>query len=173
VHLRPGDPIRVIKTKWDRRLHATFTGVFLGRDDHGGWVGARAGTTCWRRTGAFVAPTDWVTLVPAQPWQAGFYDPAPDFQAYVDVTTEPVWSPHQVRAVDLDLDVIQRADGSVFVDDEDEFEAHRTAYGYPDPLIAQARETCEDVLNAVQARRPPFDGSHVIWLEALRNKASA
>lgn len=174
MHLRSGDPVRVVKTKWDGRLHATFTGVLLGWDQHGGWVGARAGTSCWRRTGAFVAQSDWVTVVPAAPWQAGFYDPAEQSTGiYVDVTTGAVWSRHQVRTVDLDLDVVRLVDGRVLVDDEDEFEAHRAAYGYPESLVAQARHTCQDVLDAVRSCRPPFDGSHTSWLDTLRERVPA
>lgn len=50
---------------------------------------------------------------------------------YVDMTSRPAWDGPTVRAVDLDLDVIEALDRTVFVDDEDEFEEHRVAYGYP------------------------------------------
>jgi hypothetical protein len=173
VPLEPGDPIRIVRTKWDSRLHATFTGVYLGRDEHGGWIGARAGTTCWRRAYAFEAASDWVTVVPAEPWQAGFYDPPQDLVTYVDITTDAVWSDHQVRTVDLDLDVIRLVDGRVFVDDEDEFALHRVAYTYPESLVARARRTCEETLAAVESGRPPFDGSHLPWLRALREQVPA
>ena len=75
--LQPGDAARVVMTKWGGRAHSAFTGVYLGSDGFGDWVGARVGTRCWRRETSFNAASDWVTLVPTtSSWEAGFYDPA-------------------------------------------------------------------------------------------------
>ena len=42
---------------------------------------------------------------------------------------------------DLDLDVIRTGDGTVFVDDEDEFAEHRVSLAYPERWVDQARVT--------------------------------
>jgi protein associated with RNAse G/E len=51
------------------------------------------------------------------------------------MTTVPIFGTETITAVDLDLDVIRRHDGTVFVDDEDEFTEHRELYGYPVDVV--------------------------------------
>ena len=71
------------------------------------------------------------------------------FDTYVDIATPAVWHGEDlVRAVDLDLDVIQGTTGRIWVDDEDEFAAHRVALGYPDEVTEQAVTSCQEVLTA-------------------------
>ena len=72
-----------------------------------------------------------------------------------------------MRAVDLDLDVIEALDRTVFVDDEDEFEEHRVAYGYPPEIVELATATSDLVHRAVTQKAPPFDGRSAPWLELL------
>jgi uncharacterized protein len=45
----------------------------------------------------------------------------------------------------------------VWVDDEDEFAAHRTTLGYPEDVVAMALGSCASVRSAVEAARPPYD----------------
>ena len=121
---------------------------------------------------AFHAAADHVTLVPHDAWWLGtFYgdDAKRPFDTYVDIATPAVWHGEDlVRAVDLDLDVIQGTTGRIWVDDEDEFAAHRVALGYPDEVIEQAVTSCQEVLAAVTGRVAPFDGAHRDWLARLR-----
>ena len=51
------------------------------------------------------------------------------------MTTPAEWDGHMLRAVDLDLDVVRGFNGTVIVDDEDEFAEHQVAYGYPEDVI--------------------------------------
>ncbi len=156
-------------TKWGDRPHWAFDGVLLGSDRHGDWLGFRAGTPMARPGLAITATNDQVGLVPrAGAWLATFHGEGGPVATYVDMTTEPVWDGSVVRAVDLDLDVIRLLDGSVVVDDEDEFEEHRVALGYPPEVVALARETCDRVRQAVADGEPPFDGiAHLDWLQRL------
>ena len=87
---------------------------------------------------------------------------------YVDMTTVPVWDGRTVRAVDLDLDVIEGLDREVFVDDQDEFDEHRVEYGYPREVVDLAMATRDIVLTAVRDKHPPFDGSAAPWFDVLR-----
>ncbi len=45
--------------------------------------------------------------------------------------------------------MIQGTTGRIWVDDEDEFAAHRVALGYPDEVIEQAVTSCQEVLRRV------------------------
>jgi len=133
------------------------------------WVGVTAGTPL-RRPGVEIAsPQHFATLLPREGgFVATFYDeelrhPVTEggwgaVEVYVDIATTPVWEGSTVSAVDLDLDVIRSRAGRTWVDDEDEFAAHRVRYGYPDDLVRAASASCDAVLADVIARRRPYDG---------------
>ena len=98
--------------------------------------------------------TDNVLLVPrGRGMTAMFYTEHPEqaFELYVDITTPPVWDGDLVTAVDLDLDVIRRFDGSWYVDDEDEFAEHQVAYGYPPELVTAAEAECVRVSDEIRS----------------------
>jgi len=82
---------------------------------------------------------------------------------YVNIATPSTWADGVLRFVDLDLDVIQRADGTVILDDEDEFEDHRVTLAYPPELVARARAAATQVQALAAARAWPFDGSLYAW----------
>lgn len=167
--------VRVECRKWPDSPHWEFDALRLGHDVHGTWLGITRGTLLASPTRAFQAVADHVTLVPHDAWWlATFYgdDPVLDagrpFATYVDVATPATWRDDVVRAVDLDLDVIEGTTGRVWVDDEDEFAAHRVSLGYPDELVEGAVESAQWLMDRVQGHRVPFDGSHLAWLSRLR-----
>jgi protein associated with RNAse G/E len=83
---------------------------------------------------------------------------------YVNLATPASWHDGTVRCVDLDLDVIWRADtGEVILDDEDEFALHQVRFGYPADLIRQVWHDSEDVRSMIDRRVYPFDGSLHAW----------
>jgi uncharacterized protein len=95
-----------------------------------------------------------VLLVPRdRGMTAMFYTEHPEqtFELYVDITTPPVWDGDLVTAVDLDLDVIRRFDGSWYVDDEDEFAEHQLSYGYPPEVVAAAESECRRVATEIRS----------------------
>jgi hypothetical protein len=173
--LELGDPVRIEMSKWGERPHWEFDAVWLGRDEHGDWLGFRSGTPMSRPGFAFVSQNDQVGLLPAldlpaedRGWVATFHgEPREWVAVYVDITTPPVWDGATVRTIDLDLDVIRRVDDEVFVDDEDEFEEHRVEFGYPAEVTAAARRSCDLVHAAMAAGLAPYDGSHERWLATL------
>jgi len=154
-------------TKWGERPHWEMDGVFLGSDAHGDWIGFPIGTHMARPGVELVTGNHQVGLVPRAGWLATFHGPGGKVLTYVDMTTVPVWDGAVVRAVDLDLDVIERLDGTVFVDDEDEFEEHQVLYGYPSEVVSLAETTSASVRAAVSDRAAPFDGSFAPWLDVL------
>lgn len=164
-----GRPVRVRMTKWGERPHWAYDGLLLGSDEHGDWLGFLAGTHHERPGLSFDSDVDCVTLVPRSGWWlAGFYAPGIWAHTYVDVATPAVWDGDTLRSVDLDLDVIRRDDGSVFLDDEDEFVEHRRLFGYPDDVVGEAERTAAWLLDAVREERAPFDGATAsAWLRRL------
>lgn len=160
-------------TKWPDRPHWKFGGSYLGADAWGDWIGFPAGSRFTRPDMDVVIPNDHVALVPAagateRGWLAAFHGPGGDFRLYVDIATPPDWDGTVVRAVDLDLDVIETVTGRIYVDDEDEFADHHVRWSYPDHVVAGARASCQWVESAVRAGTTPFDGTtHLPWLERL------
>lgn len=172
---RPGDVVDVRFTKWGGGRHWEFPVTYLGRDEHGHWGGSPAGTRLARPGHAFTSAFDWVTLFPHDaPWAASFYgSPDQPVELYVDVTTPARWGGGEVTLVDLDLDVIRMRDGSLVLDDEDEFDAHRVELGYPDDVVDLARRSAVDLMAAVGARAEPFGAVGHTWLTRLRQRGTA
>jgi uncharacterized protein len=151
--------VEVRFTKWGGKRHWHYRLESLGTDQYGWWLGGRAGILVQRGDEApIVQPHDFVVLVPASGrWIANWNDPGnTDLEIYVDVTTTPVRLPDAVEAVDLDLDVVRRRDGTVRVLDEDEFDEHQRLYGYPAEVIAQAEATTAELVAQVTGGVEPF-----------------
>jgi hypothetical protein len=171
VTASPGDPVRIVMTKWGDRPHWEFDGVLLGSDQHGDWIGIPAGSHMARPGMELHSRWDQVGLVPpAGPdadrgWLATFHAEGNPVRTYVDMTTPPAWDDAVVRAVDLDLDVVKTDDGrGVYVDDEDEFAEHQLLFGYPPEVVQLAERSAAWVHDAVLRGLPPFDGTADGWL---------
>ena len=50
----PGDPVRVVMTKWGGRPHWEYDATYLGSDEHGDWLGCPVATHYSRPGMAFV-----------------------------------------------------------------------------------------------------------------------
>jgi hypothetical protein len=177
-HVGDGDGVLVRYTKWGGGQHWTLTGHRLGEDEHGVWVAVPIGTVASRPGSAFAAERHHVILFPPDvPCTAAFYQPLPgdggdQIETYVDISTVPEWRDGEVTMVDLDLDVIRFADGSVVVDDEDEFAEHQVALGYPPEIVALAEQSCAARLAEVRAGTPPYGGVGAAWLRRVSRLAA-
>jgi len=174
--MEPGEALRVEMSKWGDLPHWVFAARWLGSDGQGDWVGFPAGTSFERPGAHFVSANLQVGLVPHPDlpddqrwWLATFHGPGGNLgvRTYVDVTTPPAWDGSTLRAVDLDLDVVEGETGRVWIDDEDEFAQHRVELGYPSDVIAAAMRSCDRVRADLAAGHPPYDGSHRRWLDLL------
>ncbi len=88
-----------------------------------------------------------------------FYDERGEFLGgQCDAALPAKVSRREVTFVDLDLDVIVRADWSYYVRDHEDFERNRAAMGYAEGAIAAAREGVRLAEEMIRARRRPFDG---------------
>ncbi len=164
--------VRLVFTKYDGSLHWHQTLQYLGEDEHGIWLGARAGATAQRGTEPpvrYEAPSVQL-IVAGKWWTAVFNDPPARAEVYCDISTPAQWrGADEVTMIDLDLDVVRgRADQRVFVDDEDEFAELQVRYGYPPEVISQAEETAAWLMAAVSAGAEPFGSAAEAWLDKVR-----
>jgi hypothetical protein len=143
--------------KWPRRPTSLAVARLLGEDEFGRWLGVAAGDRWWKADrspgGVFVAPL--VKLVPGGTfWTACFHpaDPAVD----VDIVLPVRWVDGALEEVDLELDVLRSADGTVRVKDRDAFDRVRAAHAMPTDVVAQAEQTCEQVRELVERGAEPF-----------------
>jgi uncharacterized protein len=163
--------IRVVYTKYDGSLHWNHPALRLGEDEHGVWAGCPAGSEARRGHEPPVTQHHpCVMLFPRDAWWTACFNAPPHrTEIYCDVSTVPRWpDEHTVTMVDLDLDVIRRRHGrKIILDDEDEFDEHRVAYGYPAEVVASARRSAGWLLEAVAGRTQPFHGSYREWLKRV------
>ncbi|GAB3579179.1 DUF402 domain-containing protein [Calidifontibacter terrae] len=166
-----GTPVHLDFRKYDDREHWQEHYHLLGVDEVGVWLGMAQGVSFARPGVNVVAKSDTVRLLPhGALWAACFNAPGPDvtISTYVDITTPVRWTrtPDGLRATleDIDLDVIERPSGEIYIDDEDEFADHTVEFGYPPELVAATRQAADEVFAMVQSHVAPFDGSGAGWL---------
>lgn len=164
-------PVTVQFLKNPDLTHWGFAAGFLGEDDFGIWIGAPAGTERWKGS-EHARPTgeDAVFCAPHEGWWHLHYNgDTGKYSHFVDIVTPPVWvDANRYEMIDLDLDVVVHRDGTVEVEDEDEFELHRIKYAYSPEMVAGAKEETQRVVAALQARHEPFFDTAESWLRRLR-----
>lgn len=164
-------PVTVQFLKNPDHLHWGFDAAWLGEDEWGEWIGVPTGTTCWKGDRAHSpTPGDAVFCAPRDAWWHLHYngDNHPKYSHFVDIVTPPVWvSENRYEMVDLDLDVARHRDGTIEVQDEDEFEIHQVHYGYSPEMIQQAEMTTRQIVELLDRRQEPFFEVAASWLERL------
>jgi uncharacterized protein len=160
-------PFPVHSTKYDGSIHYRYE-MTLVREEPGLLVLYGApGTPLESYRGQQVAPYHALEFY----WSEHHYNLSVNWRAdwtprsyYINIATPATWADGTLRFIDLDLDVIWRADtGEVILDDEDEFALHQVRFGYPSDLIAQVWRSSEAVRDMIARRIPPFDGSMHAW----------
>jgi hypothetical protein len=148
--------VRVVYRKYDEKLHWHQWMRYLGEDEYGVWLGAPAGSVSQRGHELKLTQEQaHVQLFPRDKWFTAIFNDEPRYtEIYADITTPVEFSDDVVTMIDLDLDVIKRRDGTVFVDDEDEFAEHQVKYSYPPEVIATAQQTCDWLFQAVSTEEP-------------------
>lgn len=163
--------VRCELRKWNGFQTYVYEADVLGRDAYGTWLGLPAPTPYTNPRGPGVWEHNVVTLIPPEDWwMASFYDQRhpKGIELYIDVITPATWTEDgRLQAVDLDLDVVRRFDGDVYLKDSDEFEERRLEMGYPDDVVERARDTANKLLKAVEGREEPFETVGPKWLAEL------
>ena len=165
----PMRKVRVVYRKYDGKLHWHQWMRFLGEDQYGVWLGAAKGSVSQRGDEPEVTHRQaHVQLFPRDQWFTAIFNDVPTRTLiYADITTPVTFSEDEVTMVDLDLDVIKRRDGTVLVDDEDEFAEHQVEYGYPADVIAAAQASCDRLVRAV-VEDEPFLTVYKTYLDQVR-----
>ena len=124
--------------KWDGSPHWVHDCVYLGHDEWGDWFGQRAGWRSTRPERDFLVEADSVTLMPPSGQYALTVNVAPPatYRIYIDLGWDLRWDETdgllEPTGIDMDLDVVSAVDGrGIWIDDRDEWDEHRVAYGYP------------------------------------------
>jgi uncharacterized protein len=158
--------IDIAYTKWPDQAHYAYRMRVLGEDDHGVWGACEVGEEVYKAGQlAFVREHGYLSLIPrASCWSGLWYPPAePNFEVYVDINSQPVWTDSAVSMVDLDLDVLRHRDGTVELLDEDEFEDHQQRFAYPDELTILARTSAQELMRRVSEPDEPFRSVWRAW----------
>lgn len=100
-------------------------------------------------------------------WVLHYNGPVRPISAFVDIATQPVVAPGRIEMVDLDLDVVAYADGSVEIVDEDEFAVHQIELGYTTDMVRRARSETELVVDLLWRGQEPFFTVAEGWLEQV------
>jgi hypothetical protein len=166
--------IEVRGFKWPRRPTGVAMACLLGEDAYGRWLGLATGDP-WRaadgsRSGVFDSP--FVKLVPRGTFWTACFNPV-DPVVDVDIVLPVRWASDVLEEVDLELDILRFADGSVRVRDREEFARVRETWAMPDDVVAQAEATCEQVRALVEQRAEPFGSISQAWLARLSAEAAA
>jgi protein associated with RNAse G/E len=158
--------VRVVYRKYDGKAHRDYPARRLAEDDVGTWLGVTAGTKSIYHGRPSVEQIPFVLLVPHSAWWTGMFNPPPrTSEVYCDITSPARWEGDSVHLVDLDLDVVRRrATGLVELRDEDEFEAHRVSFGYPEELVVAAKAAARWLLTALGDGTEPFASAYRKWL---------
>ncbi len=161
--------VRVVYTKYDGSLHWHQYATRLGEDEHGVWLGCRAGSTAQRgHEPPITYESAFVLLFPRDAWWTAVFNAAPHrTEIYCDISTVPRWQDGVVTMVDLDLDVVRRREGSLYVDDEDEFAEHRVRYGYPAEVVENAERAAQWLMRSIAERAEPFADGYREWLSLV------
>ena len=162
--------VTVDSRKYDGSIDKRWRGGYLARPDGVLEVHAPAGTAIESYRGPLVAAAPFVLLTwPGRDFNVVLmYQPArPNaLRSYycnvvreVEVRLDSASGP-RLAQVDMDLDLIVAPDlGSARLDDQAEFEEHRSRWGYPPEAVAAAWGAVAELRGMVAARAYPFDGS--------------
>ncbi|MFT4211670.1 MAG: hypothetical protein QM626_07325 [Microbacterium sp.] len=173
----PGQPVTFRWRKWDGSPHWVHECVYLGRDDHGDWLGQMADWRSARPGRDAVAEVPNVTLVPAGgDFACTVNEAGHRVRVYIDLGWDVRWShtvPDEMTGIDMDLDVVKATDGrGLWIDDRDEWDEHRVRYGYPEDVQRHLERLATDLERRVAAAEPPFDDATAdAWLARLAQTA--
>jgi hypothetical protein len=164
-------PVTAQFLKYPDVLHWGFEVLHLGEDEFGIWMAAPTGTRRWKGETP-VEPTghDAVFCAPREGWWHFHYSGDLDdtYSHFVDIATPPVWiAAARYEMVDLDLDVAIRRDGTLVVEDEDEFETHQVLYGYSPEMVERALAETDRIVTALRNGTEPFFEVAATWLARL------
>jgi hypothetical protein len=166
--------IEVRGFKWPRRPTTVALACLIGEDAFGRWLGIAQGRSWWAadhsRSGTF--DMSFVKVVPSGAFWTACFNPV-DPVVDIDIVLPVRWVGDALEEVDLELDILRSAGGSVCVRDREAFDRVREMWAMPDDLAAQAVETCERMRARVERGDEPFGAAGGGWLSRFLAEANA
>jgi uncharacterized protein len=156
-----GEPVSYRMRKWDGSPHRQTMMVYVGSDEFGRWLSIPTSLVEVRQSGSTsISRAAHVMLLPHRGCFLAHFNAPPSRNAiYADVTTAAEFGLDGdgwvITVVDMDLDVVRRADGRTWIEDEDEFAEHTVSYGYPADVVARTRATADALLTVVREELEP------------------
>jgi hypothetical protein len=167
----PGTRLQFRWRKWDGGPHWVHECVYLGSDRWGDWFGQLSGWRSFRPGRDYLIDGPNVTLLPPGGDHVVTLNEAPpaSYRVYIDIAWDARWSDGEPTGIDMDLDVVDAIDErGVFIDDRDEWDEHRVAYGYPLDIVAKLEALAVDLERRVAAHEAPYDAATAdAWLARL------
>lgn len=166
----PGAPLQFRWRKWHGGRHWVNDAIYLGSDRWGDWLGQPDGWRNVRPGLEFLADGPNVTLLPPSGDYAMTVHGRPRrVRTYIDLAWDIRWQDREPQGIDMDLDVVKAIDErGFFIDDRDEWDEHRIAYGYPLDIVRTLESLALDLERRVAAAEAPFDdATSEAWLSRL------
>ncbi|WP_345800155.1 hypothetical protein AAIB33_11820 [Microbacterium sp. AZCO] len=176
IRPEPGTRLQFRWTKWGGGEHWVHECVYLGADEWGDWFGQLPGWRSRRPSRDFAVEVANVTLMPPSGDYAATFNVAPGtYRVYIDIAWDLRWQDAEPVGIDMDLDVVDTRDGrGIWIDDRDEWDEHRVAYGYPLDLVEKLEALAVDLEQRVRAHEVPFDdGTIARWVARLESLTAA
>lgn len=127
-------------------------------------MGVPRGTPAQRADGPVRRLVGFVVLIPPRdPWIVEFNIDHPEVAVYVNIGTVPQVDRGEVVQIDVDLDVVLRRDGTVVLEDRDEFVAN--SVDYPEDLVELAEGAAIRAAARLGDETDPFGAK--AWLAQL------
>ena len=166
---QPGTRLLFRWRKWDDSPHWIHECVYLGSDRWGDWFGQLPGWGSSRPGRTFAPQHPNVTLLPPSGEWVFTRNAAPQrTRTYIDLAWDARWQDGGPTGIDMDLDVVDRLDAGIYIDDRDEWDEHRVAFGYPLDIVERLETVALDLERRVSAREAPFDDATPGgWLDRL------
>ena len=184
---QPGTAVWFRWRKWDGSPHWLHECIYLGSDRWGDWFGQHAGWHSTRPGRDVEIHQPNVTLLPPTGDYAFTHNAAPQrTRVYIDIAWDVRWDGDEPTGIDMDLDVVRRETdapyidregvlrqpGDVYIEDRDEWDEHRVAYGYPRDIVERLEAVAVDLETRVRANEEPFDDATAHrWLRRLADFA--
>ncbi|MFE7846288.1 DUF402 domain-containing protein [Microbacterium sp. NPDC057407] len=165
----PGTRLLFRWRKWDDSPHWVHECVYLGSDRWGDWFGQLPGWDSSRPGRTFAPQHPNVTLLPPGGEWVFTRNAAPQrTRTYIDLAWDARWNGEGPVGIDMDLDVVDRLGVGVYIDDRDEWDEHRVAFGYPADVVDRLEAVAVDLERRVIAGEAPFDDATPgEWLDRL------
>lgn len=169
--------LRFSKQKWSTAARqcteaSSWPVEVLGTDEYGTWLGSRQGTPLRLADGRTKPqPHDAVWLVVEDSWYLPTFWFTSETDLTIDVCTPPAFEGETCGFVDMELDLLRRADGHAGVVDEDDWDALVRSGLISDEVVRTVEKTARTLLTLIEQQVEPFGEAALPWLRSV-NRAS-